>query len=124
MERDWVTVAEASQIAGRAKETIIQFIKQRRLPAYKSGTTWLLYRPAVEDYAKFVRATDGMPPTTAIQAVNGPLAFLGHGQTVRWNRRMCRWDRWWEDPETVRLLEERNRLEAMLEELHREKVPE
>lgn len=119
MNRDWVTVAEAAEIAGRAKETIIQFIRQRRLPAYKSGTTWLVYRPAVEDYAQFVRITDGMPPTAASKVVNGPLAFLGHGRTVRWNRQMRNWGNWWENEETVKLLEQRTHLEKELENLYR-----
>lgn len=124
MERNWVTVAEASEIAGRAKETLILLVQQRRIPAYKSGSTWLLYKPAVQDYAAFVRATDGMPPTTAIKTVNGPLAFLGHGRTVKWSRKMRYWGNWWEDEQTVRLLEEKSRLEDTLEELCREKAAE
>lgn len=125
MEHDWVTVAEASEITGRAKPTIIALVQQRRIPAYKSGGwTWLLYRPAVEDYAAFVRATDGMSSSAANKAVGGPLAFLGHGRTVRWHKRMRHWGNWWENPETVRLLEEKTRLEDKLEELCRKNAAE
>lgn len=113
MEREWVTVAEACEITGRAKPTIIVMVQQRRIPAYRSGGTWLLYRPAVEDYARFAHAAEGIHPG----AVGAPLAFLGHGRVVRWHKRMRHWGNWWEDPEIVRLLEEKTQLEDILEEL-------
>jgi hypothetical protein len=96
-KRDWVTLSEAAQIAGRRTGSLLAAVQRHRILAEKSSNTWLIYLPALMDYLKYTDQVRAAGNPNAAKKIGGPFCFLGHGKKVKYTRRMQYDPRWWEN---------------------------
>ncbi len=97
---DWVSMSDPS--LGVHRSTLYALgPRQKRIPSMRQGI-WLVYKPAVDDYNKYVAAVKNVPRLFLSAAP--VLSFLGHGRVVHHQIAKSaahRTNRWWESPEVL-----------------------
>ena len=54
----WVTLKDVQAYLGVGRETILQWISKRNMPAYKVGRLWKVNLPEVDDWSRSGGAAD------------------------------------------------------------------
>ena len=57
----WVTVKEVMEYLGVGRDTVLQAISKKGLPAYKVGRLWKLKLSEVDEWVKSDKANDDVP---------------------------------------------------------------
>lgn len=57
----WVTLKEVQSYLGVRRETVLQWIAKRNLPAYKVGRLWKFKLTEVDDWVRSGGAAEDMP---------------------------------------------------------------
>lgn len=57
----WVTVKEVMEYLGVGRDTVLQAISKKGLPAYKVGRLWKLKLSEVDEWVKSGKANDDAP---------------------------------------------------------------
>ena len=60
----WVTLKEVQELLGVGRETILQWIAKRNMPAYKVGRLWKFKLTEVDEWIRSGGAAENLQATT------------------------------------------------------------
>tara|TARA_R110002126_G_scaffold86474_19_gene208821 strand:- start:18595 stop:18792 length:198 start_codon:yes stop_codon:yes gene_type:complete len=64
MVEQYMTVPEVADLLKLSEKTVYRLAQNKKLPAFKVGTSWRFFRPAIDAWAKDqIRANRGNKPT-------------------------------------------------------------